>query len=84
MLNMELLNDTEKELIKIDRKINIEYLKNGNILTFDQLKEIEHLPHVKIKYEGKCIYNSNLKWYSIELNHKYSEIDIETTSIFIR
>ena len=51
MYNMELLNDIEKEILKTEKYIDEVILKDGNIITSKQLKEIQNLKYTTVLNE---------------------------------
>lgn len=83
MYNMELLNDIEKEILKTEKYIDEVILKDGNIITSKQLKEIQNLKYTTVLNEGVNKANG-YKVYSINLNHKKCELDIESTLVYVK
>lgn len=85
LYNMDLLNDVEKEILKTEKLIEEKYLKDGNIISNEQLEEIKALPYVSLVLEnGQNKYNENLNEYSIFLYHEESELDMESIFVFTK
>lgn len=76
------LNEAEKELLKIEEKIE-NIIGDRRFITVDDLKEIEKLDNVFIEDNGVSS-KLDCNWYTVCLYHEDSELDIESINLYVK